>query len=250
MIAGPDTARARRRHRPKEKLDAIYRVVAGEDVASVADSLGIDESLIAKWHQTFIRAGTRAIKFTFDEGEVPTIDDLRLHGQRAFPVALSHECANAVCFFCAQFYGKNDVIHLATAGMEDVTLVDLDTNKLSIMENIYPQQWTYRVGDAYAVAAEMNSQGERFDLVVCDPYSSAAPTVLFDKFSDFFGIAAKYFVTLVSQPMLSQRSLEADAGALGEHLSEVHDRKIQVADLIKRSSHEGGIYWAVLQADA
>ena len=248
MTAATEASKKTRRHRPRVKLEAIYRVVAGEDVAEVASSLQIEERLVAKWHQTFVRAGTRAIKFTFDEGETPTIDDLRLHGQRAFPVALSHECANAICFFCAQFYGKNDVIHLSTAGMEDVTLVDLDDAKLAIMKSIYPQGWTYRIGDAYAVAAELNQENTRFDLVVCDPYSSAAPTVLFDKFEDFFGIAEKYFVTLVSQPMLSKRSIVADAGALGDHLCEIHGRDIRVLDLIKRSSHEGGIFWAVLQA--
>lgn len=238
------------RWRVSHKVDAVERVIRGEGAQQVAATLGAPLELVEKWHKQFCSAGKNHLRYTSDPDEVPNLDALRLSAQKAFPTRLLHGCNSAASFFCAQFYGKNDVVHLYEMGVPRVTLVDLDAGKLGVMRDLYPADWELIVGDAFDAARQFTSAGRKFDLVVCDPYSTLAGTVAFDHFGLFHSIASKFLLLLYSQEMFDDLQIEPQAEALSNAVARRTGLAATAIDVVKRSSHAGGIYWAVFRIDS
>jgi hypothetical protein len=232
----------------RRKAALVEEVLRGEPVAAVAARAGVEGALIDEWVQAYRDAGRGALRHRLDEDEAPTLDLLALNAQRAFPLRLLHGCDSVLAFFCAQFYGKNDIIHVYNAGVPEVTLVDLDEAKLGVMKALYPATWTMRVGDAFAVAEEYRAQGRRFDAVICDPYTQMAKTVAWDHLRLFHAVARKYWFVLYTQQMFDELGIEPGSPHLAARLADKAGGPVDIQGVYRRSSHKGGIYWCVFRA--
>jgi hypothetical protein len=93
-----------------------------------------------------------------------SLDDLQ---PGPFPAEALDSCKSALLLFCAGFYGRNDAIHLARAGVADVTGVDRDAERLAVMRALYPSTWSFVEADVFAWHPD-----RRFDLVIADPQTS------------------------------------------------------------------------------
>lgn len=242
--------RSQKVFRPKVKMEAVQAVLAGESSESVADRIGADPALVSGWHDSFLKAGKAALRFTGDPGEVPRLRDVQLTAQRAFPTRLLNDCRSAAAFFVAQFYGKNDVVHIYNAGIPRVTLVDVDRDKLDVMREIYPSDWDVLYEDAFAVAERFASEGRKFDLVTCDAYSPMSERVAWDTLDLWESIANRYLMLFYTTPMLEQLGAPPEAPVVADAVSARLGRPVRVIDLIKRSSHLGGVYWCVIGTDS
>lgn len=241
------SAKSRTGTSPRVKLEAVERVLQGDSIESVATALGIDPEHLGRWHTAFMRAGKAALRYTGDPGEVPSLRDIQQTAQKAFPTRILNGCRSAASFFVAQFYGKNDVIHIYNAGIAQVTLVDLDVEKLGVMRDIYPDDWEVLCEDAFAAARRFREGQRTFDVVTCDAYSGGdAETVAWTGYPLWESLAGKYLLLMYSASMLEQLHAAPEPASVAEALNRRLDRVVRVVDLIKRSSHAGGIYWCVI----
>ena len=82
---------------------------------------------------------------------------------------------SVLVLFGAAFLGVNDVIHLAAAGLADVTVVDLDAEKLDAMRVLYPRTWKFVSADAFDFVDRQCASGARYDVVTADPFTDLMP---------------------------------------------------------------------------
>jgi len=240
----------RERCNAQEKFEVVEAVIQGMDLQEACKQFEVPEDRVEAWLNAFHTAGKRSLRF-YADGSLPTVEQVEHSAQRAFPYKLFHRVESACCFFTAQFYGKNDVVHLNRVGVKNVTLVDLDKKKLEHMEEIYPETWETVVADAFEFASAALAAGKQYELVVCDPYSGMASEVSFEKGKLFFDLASRFFCSLYTKPMfeddLGDLQLADDPIQLGRRLGEFYGGEVNVALIAKRSSHLDGIYWVVIE---
>jgi hypothetical protein len=235
--------------RPGKKLAAVERLMQGGSAAQIAQSLGTTTERLELWQKTFVKAGKRALRYTMEPDEWPELDDIDASAQRAFPIRMMHQFDSAACFYVAQFFGKNDVIHIYRSGIPEVVLIDLDEQKLNHMRKIYPPNWEIYHGNAISIAKQFANTGRKFDLVVCDPYSGMVQDILRDNLQPFRSIATKCMMHFISSEEISRMADSAEFHKLAAAYCKL-DPTAQLVELIKRSSHRGGVYWAVIRFDA
>jgi hypothetical protein len=167
---------AERSATPRSRIDRQLAQLDREVVIDFVDAKirgreppEIPSALTTRIMRMFENAALIGLQWTFDEGEVPTVDIVR---DRAgpFPTEFVHQNQRTVCFNCARFFGRNEVIHLHEVGASRVTLVDTDEQRLEEMRLLYPENWDYVAtadyGDFLQHAA---TRGERYGLAVADP---------------------------------------------------------------------------------
>lgn len=229
------------------KLEAVGLLLGGQSAEAVSKQMNIPTDLLEKWRKLFESAGKSALRYSADPGELPTLRDVVNNAQKAFPTRLLHGCERVASFFCAQFFGKNDMVHVYLAGVPSVTVVDLDRERCSVMEDIYPKDWKFVIADAFEQASKFFGEGTKFDMVTCDPFSSMASTVAWEKFDLFAGIARKYVIFLYTNDMLLELGVDVsgtiDIRDMSRRLSAKLGKDVNVVEVSKRSSHQGGIYW-------
>lgn len=93
----------------------------------------------------------------------------------AYPTDILADCDRALLLFGAAFLGVNDAIHLAAAGLADVTVVDIDSERLDAMRALYPDTWELVAADAFDFVQRRHAAGERYDLVSADPTTPLMP---------------------------------------------------------------------------
>ena len=89
-----------------------------------------------------------------------------------YPAHLLDGCENGLCLFAARFYGINDAIHMARAGME-IGLVDTSA-RVREMGEMYGCAWFQM--DAWAFAEKAREDGLQWDAVSVDTYTGDATT--------------------------------------------------------------------------
>jgi len=87
--------------------------------------------------------------------------------EKPFPIAALAGCENAVCFFCAGFYGENAEEHVRDAGIDGLG-IDIDEERIVMMAPLFPR-WQFVIGDAYEWLEALVSREVTFDLVTADP---------------------------------------------------------------------------------
>jgi len=140
-----------------------------------------------------------------------------------FPADLLSECESALMLYCAAFYGRNDCVWVEEAGLENVTAIDVDSEKLAVMRSIYPDTWKFVLADAYTYT------GDIYDLVSADVFSNQSDRAL-GMLDRWCGMARK-FVTIA---VWKEPAVEIPAGW-------------KRRDLMFRSSFLGGCYWYILE---
>ena len=231
----------------KQKREAVERILSGSLPDAEAQELGISTERMEKLVNHYVKAGKRGLRYTRDPGEKPRLADVEFMRQNGFPAALFTDCDTAACFFCAEFFGKTELVHLSLLGLPEVTMVDIDSDKLEHMAKIYPDSWEIFHCDAFEAAQRFREESRTFDLVTCDAYESER--VAFDCFEEFASLATRFLVMNFRQRMFEELGVTGHEPEPSEVHRGMQARGIDVnvMSLHKRSSHDGGIYWVVFQ---
>lgn len=105
-----------------------------------------------------------------------TVEEIRAGGDRAlFPTEVLDGCRSALVLFAAAFLGRQDACWIEEAGIT-ATCVDNDRQRLDEMLRVYPEDWTFVLGDVFDYLA---TSLHRYDLVTVD-----CPSNMFDRCSD------------------------------------------------------------------
>ena len=115
-----------------------------------------------------------------------------------YPTYLLDKCASGLCLFGAGFYGANDAIHMYNAGLDFVSVVDSDDEKVKVMEAMYPHRWSFLTSDVTTwVPNVAKNSFLSWDIVSID-----APANMFDwcwnNIDDLLKLANKYAVLTTS----------------------------------------------------
>lgn len=151
---------------------------------------------------------------------------IRARADESFPVEVLDGCESALLMFAGGFHGANDGVHVADAGIADVTCVDVRAEGLNVMADLYPDTWEFVVAEAFEYAAAAR---RRWDLVVVD-----CPTGLFDRCARMTDVWAS----------LARRSVVLGCGA--RTIVDVPDGWT-VSGCVRRSDFRGGVYWTVME---
>lgn len=157
-----------------------------------------------------------------------TLADVRdPDGDTSYPVDVLAEARSALVLFAARWYGRQDAIHVADAGVRG-TCVDVDAERLREMAAVYPSAWEFVRDDAYEFGAAAAGV-ETWDVVSLDPFSEQ-----FERCSALVDLWC---------------SLANRAVVLGAGMDTVTEapRGWRVAERRRRSSWGGGVYWVVLE---
>ncbi len=183
--------------------------------------------------------------------EVPKLEDLKKMAinRKKFPRYIFENATTGICFFCAAFYGRNDVIDLYVNNIKDLVLVDVDKDRIDIMKTIYPKNWTFICESAFDYSVKLNNEGKKFDLVFCDPWTNHVKNVYFSDFMPFYNLANNYFVAYGTRNALfTETNTPVEKKAISNYLSEYHKTKINVVDIIfGPGTADGGTTYLVIK---
>lgn len=104
----------------------------------------------------------------------PSLEHVAMQA-RPYPRELLADCDTGLVLFAAAFLGHNDAVHFAEAGVRDVTLVDVDGERLGEMAELYrSDEWTFVEDDAFAYSRDARGLGAKYDAVSVDTFTGAA----------------------------------------------------------------------------
>lgn len=155
---------------------------------------------------------------------VKTLEDIRIQ-DHSFPHEILVGCETALVLFCAAFLGRQDAFWINEAGLVG-TCVDTDEKKLDEMWMLYPDSWEFVAMDAYEFAA---SSGRQWDVVTLDPFTNE-----FTRCAD----------NLEGWCRLAKHAVIMGTG-IGTVVSPPPGWR--QADHRHRTTHDGGVYWTVLE---
>lgn len=156
-----------------------------------------------------------------------TLDGIRASADgNVYPVDVLDRCSTALLLFSAAFYGRQDGVFVADAGV-DATCVDVWSERLHDMAAVYPPSWEFIVDDAFGFA---EATERRWDLVSVD-----CPTDQFERCSALVPLWCR----------LARRAVVLGTG----HGSEVSAPEgWRVTSVVRRSDFRGGVFWTVVEA--
>ena len=156
-----------------------------------------------------------------------TLDEIRLRaGSDTYPVRVLDGASSALIVFAAAFFGLNDAVFIADAGIT-ATCVDSDRGRLETMREMYPDSWRFVTDDAYAFGESAMRSGETWDVVTVDPWTSA-----FDR------------CAVVDWPRLARRAVVL---GVGPDTVVAPRNGWRETERLRRSEYRGGVYWAVIE---
>lgn len=165
--------------------------------------------LSARLKEVFKRAALDRLQWTEEAGEIPTIDILRAQRSTAFPSEMIRGKRNALCVFCARFYGRDDVIHVHDVCPDHVTLVDDDAQSMADMKLIYPGDWSFVTDDYRRFFQRAAEVGAKFDLIICDEWPSMAKEVAWDCLPTIMSICSDMLIINYTTEMLDELNVSA-----------------------------------------
>lgn len=134
----------------------------------------------------------------------PSLEHVAME-KRPYPAELLEGCESGLCLFAAAFLGHNDAIHFAEAGVPDVTLVDVDGERLREMNELYrDKRWTFAESDAFAFARFARQLGSKWDAVSVDTFTGSALERSLGDLEQWTSIARR-FVTVTATRDASYR---------------------------------------------
>lgn len=102
----------------------------------------------------------------------PTLEHVAMEA-RPYPTYLLEDAKTGLCLFSAAFQGHNDVIHFALESVQTVC-VDIDSEKLDALAELYPEDWRFICRDAWEFAKEAAKKGGHWDVVSVDTFRGNA----------------------------------------------------------------------------
>lgn len=155
-----------------------------------------------------------------------TLDKIRNQAAGGvYPVGLLEQCDTALVLFAAGFYGRQDAIFIADAGLT-ATCVDNDYEKLRAMTSIYPDGWEFIAADVFAYTAST--------LRVWDLVSIDTPSDSFQRCADEIAWWCSFAEKAVVLGCGETTEIAPPTGWV-------------VSEMQRRSDFKGGVYWAVIE---
>ncbi len=148
-----------------------------------------------------------------------------------FPKHLLRGSKTALLLYAAGFHGRQDGVFVAEAGVQ-ATCVDIDRQKLSEMEQVYPGDWDFIVDDAlhYARSAWTN-----FSFVSVDCPSDKSD-MCYRELHTFLTIAARALILTVHEEMEEKSWRHPEIPGWR-------------STTLRRSWYRGGTYWLCLERE-
>jgi hypothetical protein len=143
-----------------------------------------------------------------------------------FPCHLLEGQETGLVVFAAGFYGMHDAYWMAEAGMRAVC-IDVDAEKLAVMERIYADDWEFVEADAFDFVEAMIGT---YDVVTVDPGSN-----WFERVADLTDLWCSR----------ANRAAVIGAGVGTKDMRAPEGWK--VTDVRRRSNHLGGVFWVVME---
>lgn len=139
-----------------------------------------------------------------------------------FPICEIKPTDRILCLFAAAFLGENDVQHIKQHGCTDVVIVDTDYGKLMQLADMTGY-------DAVCMNAFLyiDRCDTMFDVVVSDQWTGMDGLIHGDYLEKIKAISKRVAIIGVSG-------------------SYADTANIDKGTLLKRSDHEGGVYWRVV----
>lgn len=159
-----------------------------------------------------------------------TLHDVRAEAGHSYPLESLVGCETALMLYAAGFYGRQDCIFVADAGLR-ATCVDLDAERLETMKQLYPDSWEFVTMDALAYACTWRAAHRKWDVVSVDPPSSQFDVVA--NRLEWLCDVARYSVIIGTGLGLEHQLSIPNGWALKE--------------TIRRSDYLGGVFWSVLE---
>lgn len=155
-----------------------------------------------------------------------------------FPCWVLEGATNPLFLYGAGFFGRQDAVHAARLGVKRATVVDIDRVRMDEMRTMYASHvasWSWFTGSAGEYPLRVNQH----DVIVLDPWTNdIRPSFAFTK-EHALRCATRYVVT---------GYFPAEAGV--EVTTEMVEADIpgsRCVEVLKRSGHRGGVWWAVLE---
>lgn len=140
-----------------------------------------------------------------------------------FPIDEIEITDSVVCICCTAFGGENDVRHIFDKGVKNVWLVDIDRVGLYSMQDKYGYKCVEK--DWYEFVQSCIAKEKTFDVVVVDGWTNMDEAI-WSAVDDIAKICRRLMIIGISQAYATQ------AG-------------ISTRTMVKRSDHNGGVYWAI-----
>jgi len=147
--------------------------------------------------------------------------------------------------FTTAFLGKADVIYVNDAGIQEVTLVDLDENAMEKMRQIYPFSWRYTVSDYRSFLSAAVEQRRRYDVVTADPPVFAFADMRERSLRDLLLLTDCLIISLGGTELLDEMGLSEGPDAMSERFSETLNLRVSVRNFLRRGNTDR--YWLVFE---
>ena len=221
----------------------VATITGGGFAASFDDAL--PPPLVARLREVFRLGALRALQWTQEAGEIPSLELLRDDAPQSFPKEAVKRRKNVLSMFCAWFYGRSDVIHVLDACPEQVTLVDLHQPSLADMALIYPRHWNYVHADFQAFLRQAEAQRLSYDLILCDPFREPAEAVAWEALPTIMRLCSDTFITNYFVEMFEELGVAPDdLAGLSRAVKDRTGVDVEFTETVHRSS---AVYWAVMR---
>lgn len=202
-------------------------------------------SLAARFKSIFMTGAIGRLQWTEEPGEIPTVEIIRAQRPLDFPINAIKQKRNALCMFCAQFYGRSDISYIHDVCPDRMTLVDNNAALLEEMKLIYPTDWNFHCADYKDFLAKTTENGNTYDLVICDTWAWIAREVAWDQLPNLMNICSGTLILNYFGTMLSEIGVPPeDLVSLSEMVSKKTGTDVLFKEMLRRGS---GVYWAVIE---
>lgn len=201
---------------------------------------------LTRWKKKTLFRPIRLIETLYGTPEDIRREIIENSRNKLFPNYVLDHAKSAASLYSAALMGLRDVIHLAESKINEVTLVDHDSEMMKEMRKAYPESWIYHDGDAFAFIHETRAARRRFDVVILDPWAyMEQANVKLTKF--LVGIANQYvLISLTEFHFFRPNHLKPVVEDVFPYFKSL-DESIVSVDLILSSRSFGGLYWCVLK---
>jgi hypothetical protein len=158
-----------------ELMEWVYKTQSGLEVISYAgwtELPGVIDTRpgLTTWKKKTLFEPRLLMETVTETPEAQIAELISKTENRPFPEWTLDGASSAACIYSAALFGQRDVIHMYRRGIQDVTLVDHDTEMLVELQKVYPDSWSYLTADAFAFIQEKAQSGDQYDVTVLDPW--------------------------------------------------------------------------------
>lgn len=142
--------------------------------------------------------------------------------KRPFPIKLIKRTDSVLSLFSAYYGGEQDVKYIHEAKVTDCVLVDNDSKKLLEL----PYEYIKVCQDAYSFIDECVENGNKFDVVVSDQWTTQDERIHVEYFERLLSITRRVLILSCTQAYKNDNTKDK---------------------YLFRSEYNGGVYWMIIE---